>query len=196
MGFALWFAPLIAAILWNLGTWGFGLPASSSPTLIGSLVGVGVAHALLRGQNGATDVECERVTKIGYAVPLSPLLGFTLSTLRLFVMKEIIRRPAPYTAPRSDAPPPPWIRGPLTSDLWPGRGGRTDRRRHPRRGRRFWPDGLDAACAVVRRRGHDGGRTGQACNDGLRTIALAWVLTLRAAILLSGVLNAAFRNIF
>ena len=51
-GYAMVFALLIAAIIWNLGTWSLGLPASSSHTLIGSIVGVGVANALMRGQDG------------------------------------------------------------------------------------------------------------------------------------------------
>ena len=53
-GFAMVFALLIAAIIWNLGTWWLGLPASSSHTLIGSIIGVGVANALLNGRNGTS----------------------------------------------------------------------------------------------------------------------------------------------
>src|SRR5215471_17675918 len=56
-GFAMVFALLIAAIIWNLGTWSFGLPASSSHTLIGSVIGVGIANALLRGRDGTSGVE-------------------------------------------------------------------------------------------------------------------------------------------
>jgi len=113
-GFAMVFALLIAAIIWNLGTWWFGLPASSSHTLIGSIVGVGITNALLRGQDGTSGVDWEQVTKIGYALLLSPLFGFTLSALLLLLMKFIIRSPALYTSPKSDAPPPLWIRGLLT----------------------------------------------------------------------------------
>src|SRR5579862_7722323 len=51
-GFAMVFALLIAAILWNLGTWWLGLPASSSHTLVGSIIGVGVANALMHGRDG------------------------------------------------------------------------------------------------------------------------------------------------
>src|SRR6185312_10315724 len=53
-GFAMVFALLVAAILWNLGTWYYGLPASSSHTLIGSIIGVGVANAMLHGQSGTS----------------------------------------------------------------------------------------------------------------------------------------------
>ena len=53
-GFAMVFALLIAAIIWNLGTWYLGLPASSSHTLIGSIIGVGIANALIHGQDGTS----------------------------------------------------------------------------------------------------------------------------------------------
>jgi len=64
-GFAMVFALLIAAILWNLGTWYFGLPASSSHTLIGSIIGVGVANALMRGRDGTSGVDWGKATEIG-----------------------------------------------------------------------------------------------------------------------------------
>ena len=69
-GYAMVFALLIAAIIWNLGTWWLGIPASSSHTLIGSIVGVGVANALMRGQDGTSGVDWDQVTKIGEALLL------------------------------------------------------------------------------------------------------------------------------
>ena len=72
------FALLISAIIWNLGTWSLGLPASSSHTLIGSIVGVGVANALMRGQDGTSGVDWGQVTNIGNSLLLSPLFGFIL----------------------------------------------------------------------------------------------------------------------
>ncbi|MBV8472821.1 MAG: inorganic phosphate transporter [Hyphomicrobiales bacterium] len=110
-GFAMVFALLIAAIIWNLGTWSFGLPASSSHTLIGSIVGVGVANALMRGQDGTAGVDWSQVTNIGNALLLSPLFGFVLSALLLLVMKFTVRTPTLYSEPRNEAPPPLWIRG-------------------------------------------------------------------------------------
>src|SRR2546423_14885060 len=56
-GFAMVFALLIAAIIWNLGTWYFGLPASSSPTLIGSIIGVRIANPLMHGRSGTSAVD-------------------------------------------------------------------------------------------------------------------------------------------
>ena len=110
-GYAMVFALLISAIVWNLGTWWLGLPASSSHTLIGSIVGVGVANAMLRGQDGTAGVDWSQVTNIGNSLLLSPLFGFVFSALLLLLGKAVIRVPALYTAPTSDAPPPIWIRG-------------------------------------------------------------------------------------
>src|SRR6202000_2171284 len=72
-GFAMVFALLIAAIIWNLGTWWLGLPASSSHTLIGSIIGVGITNALMRGQDGTSGVDWSKATEIGYAPLLSPV---------------------------------------------------------------------------------------------------------------------------
>ena len=110
-GFAMVFALLIAAIIWNLGTWSFGLPASSSHTMIGSIVGVGVANAMMRGQDGTSGVDWGQVTNIGNALLLSPLFGFMFAALLLLVMKFLVRAPALYTAPTTNNPPPLWIRG-------------------------------------------------------------------------------------
>eukprot|EP01037_Dinobryon_pediforme_P018328 gene18328-18591_t len=109
-GFAMVFALLIAAILWNLGTWWMGLPASSSHTMIGSIIGVGVANALLRGRDGTSGVDWGQATTVGYALLLSPLVGFLCSALLLYVMKWLVRKPALYTAPKDNNPPPLWIR--------------------------------------------------------------------------------------
>ncbi len=110
-GYAMVFALLIAAIIWNLGTWSFGIPASSSHTLIGSIVGVGITNALLRGKDGTSGVDWDQVTKVGEALLLSPVFGFFLSALLLLAMKAIIRIPALYKAPEGPNPPPTWIRG-------------------------------------------------------------------------------------
>ncbi len=110
-GYAMVFALLISAIIWNLGTWWLGIPASSSHTLIGSIVGVGVANAIIRGQNGTAGVDWDQVTKVGEALLFSPLFGFFLSALFLLAMKAVIRVPELYTAPTTNNPPSPWIRG-------------------------------------------------------------------------------------
>jgi PiT family inorganic phosphate transporter len=110
-GFAMVFALLIAAIVWNLGTWWLGLPASSSHTLIGSIIGVGVANALLRGRDGTSGVDWAKATEIGYALLLSPLVGFVCAAGLLIVLKFAIRTPSLYQEPKGRTPPPWWVRG-------------------------------------------------------------------------------------
>ncbi|WP_338478265.1 inorganic phosphate transporter [Pseudomonas trivialis] len=112
-GFAMIFALLIAAILWNLGTWWLGLPASSSHTLIGSIIGVGVANALMHGRDGTSGVDWGQAIKIGYALLLSPLIGFGFAALLLLALRAFVKNRALYKAPKGDAPPPWWIRGML-----------------------------------------------------------------------------------
>jgi PiT family inorganic phosphate transporter len=110
-GFAMVFALLIAAIIWNLATWYFGLPASSSHTLIGSIIGVGVANAMMRGRDGTSGVDWSKATEIGYALLLSPLVGFVCAAGLLLVLKMMVKNPALYAAPEGDKTPPWWIRG-------------------------------------------------------------------------------------
>jgi PiT family inorganic phosphate transporter len=110
-GFAMVFALLIAAIIWNLGTWSFGLPASSSHTLIGSVIGVGIANALLHGRSGTWGVDWTQATSIGKALLLSPLFGFGLAAILLLVVKFVIPNEELFAEPKGDQPPPPWIRG-------------------------------------------------------------------------------------
>jgi len=109
-GFAMVFALLIAAILWNLGTWWLGLPASSSHTMIGSILGVGIANALMHGRSGTSGVDWAQATKVGYSLLLSPLVGFGCAALLLIVLRKLVRDRALYEAPRGDAPPPWYIR--------------------------------------------------------------------------------------
>jgi PiT family inorganic phosphate transporter len=110
-GFAMVFALLIAAILWNLGTWWLGLPASSSHTLIGSIIGVGVANALMHGRDGTSGVDWGQATKIGYSLLLSPLVGFVGAALLFLVLKFLVRNRDLYQEPKGRAAPPWWIRG-------------------------------------------------------------------------------------
>src|SRR5271169_2369520 len=110
-GFAMVFALLIAAIVWNLGTWAFGLPASSSHTLVGSIIGVGVTNALLHGRSGTSGVDWSKAKEVGEALLLSPLFGFALAAALLLLLKAIVRVPALYAEPKGDQPPPWWIRG-------------------------------------------------------------------------------------
>jgi PiT family inorganic phosphate transporter len=111
-GFAMVFALLIAAILWNLGTWYFGLPSSSSHTLIGSIIGVGLMNQLMAASpSGTSGVDWGQATKIGETLLISPLIGFSAAFLLLTILKATIKVPALYKEPVGNTPPPFWIRG-------------------------------------------------------------------------------------
>jgi inorganic phosphate transporter, PiT family len=111
-GFAMVFALLIAAIIWNLGTWSLGLPASSSHTLIGSIIGVGLANQLMApaGQ-GTSGVEWGQAINVGTTLLVSPIVGFFGAAILLLIVKLIIRSPKLYEEPKGAEPPPWWIRG-------------------------------------------------------------------------------------
>ena len=106
-GFAMVFALLIAAILWNLSTWWFGLPASSSHTMVGSIIGVGVANQLLSSHTGTSGVDWEQATKVLKVLLISPLVGFGAAALLMLISKWLVRYPSLYEAPK-DNKPPPW----------------------------------------------------------------------------------------
>jgi inorganic phosphate transporter, PiT family len=111
-GFAMVFALLIAAILWNLSTWYFGLPSSSSHTLIGSIIGVGLMNQLMAANpSGTSGVDWSQATKIGETLLVSPLIGFSAAYLLLTILKSTIKIPALYKEPEGNKPPPLWIRG-------------------------------------------------------------------------------------
>jgi PiT family inorganic phosphate transporter len=110
-GFAMVFALLVAAIIWNLGTWYFGLPASSSHTLIGSVIGVGIANQLMAVKTGTSGVDWGQAANIGKSLLLSPLVGFAVAWMLLLAAKAMIPDKRLYQAPEGDAPPPFWIRG-------------------------------------------------------------------------------------
>jgi PiT family inorganic phosphate transporter len=109
-GFSMVFALLVAAILWNLATWYKGLPASSSHTMIGSILGVGVANQLMQGNSGTTGVEWDQVTKVFKALLVSPIVGFGAAALVFLVFKLLAKDARLYKAPEGTAPPPFYIR--------------------------------------------------------------------------------------
>lgn len=110
-GFAMIFALLLAAVLWNLATWYVGLPNSSSHTLIGSVLGVGLANQLLMsGADGTAGVDWSQARKVLSGLLMAPLIGFVAAALLLLVMRHISRNPKLMTAPEGNAPPPRGIR--------------------------------------------------------------------------------------
>ena len=109
-GFAMVFALLVAAIIWNLGTWYFGLPSSSSHTLIGSIIGVGLANQILSPKSGTSGVDWSQAGNIGKSLLISPLVGFVCAAGLLLLMKVVIPNKKLYEAPVGAEPPPFWIR--------------------------------------------------------------------------------------
>ncbi len=114
-GFAMVFALLIAAILWNLGTWWLGLPASSSHTMIGSIIGVGVANALNHGRDGTSGVDWGQAYNIGMALLFSPIFGFFLAAILFWVLQIVVtafvKNSSLFSEPKVGQNPPWWIRG-------------------------------------------------------------------------------------
>lgn len=105
-GFSMVFALLIAAILWNLGTWWLGLPASSSHTMVGSIIGVGIANQLLMPHNGTSGVDWEQALKVLKALLISPLIGFVFAGMLILLAKQVAKYPELYEAPKDNTPPP------------------------------------------------------------------------------------------
>ena len=105
-GFAMVFALLLAAIVWNLSTWWFGLPASSSHTMVGSILGVGIANQLMSLHSGTSGVDWEQATKVFRVLLISPLVGFGFAFLLLTLSKSMLKYPALYKAPEGNQPPP------------------------------------------------------------------------------------------
>jgi len=105
-GYAMVFALLLAAILWNLGTWWFGLPASSSHTMVGSIIGVGITNQFFNPHVGTSGVDWEQAIKVLEALLISPVIGFFLAALLMLLSKALFRYPALYEAPKNKQPPP------------------------------------------------------------------------------------------
>jgi phosphate/sulfate permease len=110
-GFAMVFSLLVSAILWNLGTWYLGLPASSSHTLVGAILGVGLANSLVTAEQAfGAGVNWTKAEEVFVALLLSPAIGFCGAALLLLLLKTVLPQPALYQSPEPDQPPPLWIR--------------------------------------------------------------------------------------
>jgi PiT family inorganic phosphate transporter len=111
-GWAMVFALLISAIIWNLGTWYFGLPASSTHTLTGSIMGVGLANSLLsKGHAFGEGVNWAKAKDVGITLLVSPVIGFVCAGALLLLAKWLIKRPELFQSPEPGKAPPPWVRG-------------------------------------------------------------------------------------
>ncbi len=107
-------ALLLSAISWNLLTWYLGIPCSSSHTLIGSILGVGIAYSFLPDATSAA-VNWGKAQDIGISLLLSPLVGFSLTIILMFVLRVTTKGRSYgddlFKEPKKNTPPPPWIRG-------------------------------------------------------------------------------------
>jgi PiT family inorganic phosphate transporter len=111
--FAMVLALLISAMMWNVGTWYLGLPASSSHTLIGSIVGVGLMNSLLSGGGFGEGVNWGKVSETIAALLTSPLIGFVGAAALMAVLRLLVRNPVLFRAPEGAAPPPWGVRSVL-----------------------------------------------------------------------------------
>lgn len=109
-GVALVLALLISAIIWNFGTWYYGIPSSSSHTLIGAILGIGIAFYFLPENIGGSAVNWDKAKDTGMALLLSPLIGFSLAIIMMFVFKRFIKNEIIYKEPIPGKKPPIWIR--------------------------------------------------------------------------------------
>lgn len=103
-------AILLAAIAWNLGTWYFGIPCSSSHTLIGSILGVGIVFARLPENVTGIGVNWQKAIDIGMSLLISPLFGFSVAIMLMFILRTIIQNKEIFKEPNPEGTPPTWIR--------------------------------------------------------------------------------------
>jgi PiT family inorganic phosphate transporter len=107
-------ALLLTAIFWNLLTWYLGIPCSSSHTLIGSILGVGLAYSLLPEATGEA-VNWSKAKEIGFSLLLSPLFGFAVTIIIMYIIRTLTKKTSYgdslFKEPKKNQPPPPWIRG-------------------------------------------------------------------------------------
>jgi PiT family inorganic phosphate transporter len=109
-GVAMILALLLSAIMWNFGTWYFGIPSSSSHTVIGSILGIGLAFYLLPGEVGGNAVNWDKAKDTGWALLISPLAGFMLAIIVMFIFKRLVKNETVYKEPIPGHKPPIWIR--------------------------------------------------------------------------------------
>jgi phosphate/sulfate permease len=106
-------ALLLSAIFWNLLTWYFGIPCSSSHTLIGSILGVGIAYSLLPDSREAA-VNWGKAQEIGLSLLISPLFGFSMTIILMFLIRNLTKKKSYgdslFKEPKKNAPPPTLIR--------------------------------------------------------------------------------------
>jgi phosphate/sulfate permease len=103
---------LLAGVIWNLATWWYGLPVSSSHTLIGSILGVGLANSLIT-RGDVAGVNWSKAVEVGISLLISPVIGFLAAAALLLAMKRVLKEPRLYEPPAEGDKPPRWVRGVL-----------------------------------------------------------------------------------
>ena len=93
-------AGLIAAIAWNLVTWWFGIPSSSSHTLIGGFAGAGMTNAIFMGVNPLDAVDTQSILRIAAYIFLAPLIGLFIAYVITIVILHIFKNFRPAVAER------------------------------------------------------------------------------------------------
>jgi phosphate/sulfate permease len=101
---------LLTAIAWNLGTWYYGIPCSSSHTLVGAILGVGMAYGLTADSPSLKYVNWSKAGDIGLSLLFSPLMGFSLAILLMYILKQFVKNKKIFKEPDTTKPPPLWIR--------------------------------------------------------------------------------------
>jgi phosphate/sulfate permease len=112
-GMAMVVALLASAVIWNLATWYLGLPASSSHTLIGAILGIGLANAMLQGRALGAGVNWQKALEVVASLLISPVIGFILAAALYLILSKLVKDPRLIEAPIVEKPPPPWVRGVL-----------------------------------------------------------------------------------
>ena len=87
-GLAMVFSLLLAAIIWNLGTWYFGIPASSSHTLIGAIIGIGLTNAIVTNSSVVDALNIPKMISIFLSLILSPLVGLVIAGLMIWFLRR------------------------------------------------------------------------------------------------------------
>ncbi|MBS1558985.1 MAG: inorganic phosphate transporter [Bacteroidetes bacterium] len=109
-------ALLITAIFWNLLTWYLGIPCSSSHTLIGSILGVGLAYSILPEASGEA-VNWSKAKEIGLSLLVSPLFGFSVTIILMYFIRVMTRKTpmedVVFKEPKKNQTPPIWVRAVL-----------------------------------------------------------------------------------
>ena len=109
-GLAMVLSLLLSAVAWNLGTWYFGLPASSSHSLIGAILGAALIHHLTVGHGLMSGVNWTKAGEVGMSLLLSPMLGFFVAAILLLLVRRLVVSPILHGPPAADARPPFFIR--------------------------------------------------------------------------------------